>query len=243
MKVLIYKIALIYLLSQMVSCHPKTSDNSSLQMTEYEKVALKQVSDFFGGTCVGSYGVDMEAQETKGSFFQIEIIGSPVHSRYKSYSDVIGTNAALIFVTNIQDSLLAKYSYIEVSFEDTKTQELFRYDMTTLDSLSSYVGFVHEVVTLLYQKRYGDLLNLSFNSSDSMNQLTEYALGSFEERIGDIREFRLLGFRKKVLGEKNFVKVFGILIGEKDNCHITLLLPQNEPMSLFELNYSLSGEK
>lgn len=196
-------------------------------LTEQERGAIEKVLEFFGGYCVGSYGIVADKRSGVRRFFELNLVESPIVKQNFHIKEVIASNVALRFFAEIDSAGRERYDEIQVLFErngDSSTR--FDFSVSVLTQLEKRVPIVRDVVLHLMDKDYLTIRNMIDPN------LVGFSLDTFmlnleraDMRFGAIQEFKFLGFQRVVKNNEEYIRAVGVLEREIQSHYITMLLP------------------
>src|ERR1700752_3010499 len=95
------------LLLALISC------NKFVSISKNEDNGIKEVLDFFGGTCEYSIGASYSSNEGSKKYFELKISKSDVVEKYTEAPEVASSNVAYTFYKNLKNET-KKYDEIHV---------------------------------------------------------------------------------------------------------------------------------
>jgi len=213
-----------------------------VSITDNEDAGVKEILGFYGGQCKYAVGASASTKDGKKKYFKLELSKSDAIEKFANKIEMPASNIAYRFYKNLKEE---KSYYDEIHsviiFEDG-TKKTFKYSAEKLELVSKRMDLANKVVELLTHKDYKSLkslLNSDFGQYDKEELISN--LIKFEPQFGDIKEFRLFGFRINVIENgMNLLHISGVLIREVQNSEFSIDVDLNsEKEEVLILQYKL----
>lgn len=214
-------------------------------ITSNEDKGIKDVLVFFGGYCEYSIGASISTDEGTKKFFELKESKSEVLEKYSNSPDVMASNMAYIFYSDLK-SENKRYSEIHsVLIFDKKEKYEAIYSRDQLELISAKMNVLNKVIDLIKAKNFVGLKPILSDDSyteDAKNQLISN-LQKVDTTVGNIKGFTLFGFRYESLNGFKVLDIFGVINTDKQNNPFTLkvdLKVSEDKIHFLDYNFPLN---
>lgn len=215
-----------------------------VSITHNEDNGVKKILDFYGGYCKYAIGASASTDDGKKKYFELELSKSHVLEKQRATPDLIASNAAYIFFSNLIEE---RKNYDEIHavlvFADGK-KETFEFPMQQLELVGNRMAVVNKIVALIKAKNFEALRPILVGSDlfpYDQNQLIAN-LKVVDPQFGNVTQgFRPFGFRiNKTKYGAEILHISGAVIRDKQSNAFSVDLNLNgKDDKAYKLEYEL----
>jgi hypothetical protein len=222
----------------LISCGKKHKGEQStsllshfLSITDNEDKGIKEVIDFYGGTCEYSIGETISTDSGTKKYFELKLSKSEVANKFASVPEFTASNMAYMFYKNLNNDK-KKYDEIHsVLILNGKDKYEYKYSTGKLDTISTKLKVFSKVLESIKGKNYDQLKTILSNDSYKdldKNQLV-LNLKKIDTVYGNIKQALIYGFRFERQNGFDVLTILGVFLRDKKNNPITIKVDLNSP--------------
>lgn len=218
--------------------------SSFLSITNNEDSGVKKILDFYGGYCEYAIGASASTDDGKKKYFELRLSRSGVLEKQRANPELIASNAAYIFFTNLKKE---RDNYDEIhtvlNFADGK-KGTFEFSTKQLQLVEKKMAVVNKIVAIIKERDFEALRPMLVESDlfpYDKNQLIS-SLKIVDPQFGSVTEgFRPFGFRiNKTKFGAEIVHIAGAVIRDKQSNAFSVDLSLNgKDNKAYKLDYRL----
>ncbi|SHG48771.1 hypothetical protein SAMN04488109_0486 [Chryseolinea serpens] len=230
-----HRFLIIALLTTLVSC--------GSMLTENENKAIDEVLEFFGGYCKYSVGVSASTEEGEKKYFELELSQSNSLTKFKDNKEIVTSKLSYIFFCKLSEKEKENYTHIRGTLLYDNGEKFSKdYSIEELETVKNKLLIVDKVVSLIKNKNFielKDLLNDQESFRYDKNELVTN-IEKVEPEFGNIKEYRLFGFKFSYAGDNEILKIYGVVLRDKNNHELSIYLdPNSKKEEILKLDYEL----
>jgi hypothetical protein len=216
-----------------------------LTITDNEDKGIKEILDFYGGSCEYSLGASASTETGRKKYFAIEVSKSDAIEAKTKVARMPASNIAYLFYKNLNAEERKNYDEIQVILVLANAEKkTFEFPTAQLELVCQRMKVVDKVVGLIKAKNFEGLSPLINDSSvatyDKKELITNMA--KLDTQFGNVTEgFRCLGFTiNKALNGTEVLHIAGAVMRDKQNHEFSVDLDLNgKDESIYLLQYKM----
>ena len=212
-------------------------------LTENENKAVDNILEFFGGQCKYSIGVSASTEEEEKKYFELELSKSNSLTKYIDNKEIVTSKLCFTFFDNLDQAERNNYTHIRGTLLYDNGEKFTKdYSINELELVESKLQMVTRTVSLIRDKEFSELKKL-LNDQETFrydkNELVDN-MEKLEPEFGNITEYRLFGFRFSNAGNDKILKIYGVVLRDKNNHELSIYLdPYSKKEEILKLDYKL----
>lgn len=174
-------------------------------------------------------------------YFEIELMKSFALTKYADRPEWTTSNIAYRFFRNLNKEERENYTHIRGTLVfDNGDRIEHDYSREDLETVDKKMKTVDKVIEIIKQKRFNDIkpyLNPENNFSYDKDEMVS-GLQKYDPEFGNIKEFRLFGFKYTMADTKPILSIFGMMVRDIQNNEFKIYInPNSDKEEIMSLDY------
>jgi hypothetical protein len=196
-----------------------------VSITDNEDKGIKDILGFFGGECEYSVGfVKSTDNSADRKYFKLELRKSKFITKYADKPVLITSNLAYLFYRNLNPEERKNYSHIVGKIITEAGSIEHEYATADLELVDQKAPFILKLVDTIKEKNFKQLEDF-MNPEDLFSYDKKGVVQNLEKadpQYGNINKFQPFGFQFTTIGDVSVLKVFGIIVRDKQSHELTV---------------------
>ncbi|BAU56057.1 hypothetical protein [Mucilaginibacter gotjawali] len=213
-----------------------------LSITDNEDKGIKEIVNFYGGSCEYSIGTTISTDSGTAKFFELKLSKSDVADKYANIPEFTASNLAYTFYKNLKNENRNYKEIHSVLILNGKEKYESKYTLDQLEQIATKMQVFNKAIELIKTKNYDGLKAILSNESytNAAKDTLIANLKKIDLTFGNVKGFILFGARFETHDGFNVLNIIGAMLRDKKNNQVSItidLKPTEDKIHFLDYNF------